>query len=166
MSELGYYELIPGIYGTPAPGTTPSPEDIAALQNAVTQRMIIRASEPGYVPPSYEGNPQQGPSNQQVGGPSNLPIIGWTAQNATGPAFVEPYTADDMGHTPDWTGDEGNSIAAGRYDQNEASCGAFGFDRANVAPIGDGLLQYDDESNTNPNSVPMDNGSLVEDSEW
>jgi hypothetical protein len=164
MSELGYRELIPGIYGTPNPATDSSPASIAALQESVTQAMIVIAeTSPTYVPQSYEGNPGQGPSNQQAGGPSNLPIRGWTAQNTTGPAFIEPYDATDMGHIPDWTGDP-NSIAAGQYDMNPVVAADF-VDPLNVAPIGDGLLQFDD-TQTNPNIFPEDGGSLVGDFEY
>ena len=102
----------------------------------------IAGSRNYVVPQSYQGNPQNGPSNQQVGGPSNLPIIGWTAQNSEGNAFHEPYDATDMGRIPDWAGDA-NPIGAGTYDMNEVV--AYGdYNPLNRAPLGDGLLQYDD----------------------
>lgn len=143
MSDLGYYQPQAGVhYGTPNPATDSDPVSRAALQDQVTQQQILRASQPGYVPPSYEGNPGVGPSNQQVGGPSNLPIVGWTCQNSKGPAF-EPYTAEGMGHTPNWTSDA-NAIGAGAFDQNQVV--AMGdHNPLNVAPIGDGLLQYEDD---------------------
>lgn len=156
MSDVGSYgELQPGvIYGTGNEQSESDPIRRAALQEAVTQQMIARAGEPGYVPQSYQGNPQAGPSNQQLGGPGNLPIIGWTAQNATGPAFREPYTADGMGHIPDWTGDP-NSIAAGRYDMNEVWTGEP-VNPLNRAPIGGAVLEYPGE--TNPNAPTTDVG--------
>jgi hypothetical protein len=159
MSELGYGELIPGIYGTPAPGTDPDPVSRAALQEATIQAQIRMAEQPGYVPQSYQGNPQSGPSNQQLGGPANLPKIGWTAQNGGGSPAFAPWSAEDMGHIPDWTSDA-NSAAGGRYDQNPVVGGSFGFDRNQRAPIGDGLLQYDDTP-TNPNRPPNEVGGSV-----
>lgn len=155
MSELGYYEPIPGIYGTANPETDSNPIERAALQEAALQLMILRAEQPGYVPQTYQGNPGVGPSNQQMGGPTNQPIIGWTCQNSTGPAFVEPYTAEDMGRIPDWTGDP-NSIGAGRYDQNEVLGGAFAPDRLNVGPIGDSVFGGWEGEPPNPNAPTTD----------
>jgi hypothetical protein len=59
-------------------------------------------------------------------------VIGWTAQNATGPAFY-PYDPN-VGRIPDWTGDT-NSIAAGRWDQTPLWSG-WPVNRLNQAPIG------------------------------
>jgi hypothetical protein len=43
MAELGYYELIPGIYGTANPATDSSPESRLALQEKfqVLERQTI-----------------------------------------------------------------------------------------------------------------------------
>jgi hypothetical protein len=155
VSELGYFEPTPGIYGTPTPGTDPDPVSRAALQEATTQAMIRRAGQPGYVPPNYAGPVSVGPSRQQTGGPSNLPKIGWTAQNSNGsPAFVEPYTADHMGQVPVWNTD-------GSYDTGPVVTGSFAPNPLGRAPIGDGLLQYDDTP-TNPNRPPNDVGGTGE----
>lgn len=158
MSELGYYEQIEGgRHGTPDPG---DPATRAALQeaNAALNRSIVERGE-GWVPESYQGNPQQGPSNQQTGGPGSLPIIGWTCQNNSGPAF-HPYNPN-VGHIPDWD-QEGNPIAAGAYDQNEAVA-AFGYDRENRAPIGGAVLEYSNDED--PNFFPEDQGGTI-DLEW
>lgn len=155
MGELGYYEQIEGgVYGTPDPG---DPVTRAALQedNAALNRSLLQ------VPPSYEGNPGIGPSNQQAGGPSNLPIVGWTCQNSTGPAFVEPYTAEGMGHIPDWDG-EGNPVAGGAYDQNPVV--SYGdYNPLNQAPLGGAVLEYSAEDD--PSFFPEDQGGTI-DLEW
>lgn len=157
MAELGYGELEPGvIYGKGNELSESDPVARAALQEAATQQMIARAGQPGYVPLSYQGQPGAGPSNQQMGGPSNLPIIGWTAQNATGPAF-RPYEAEHIGHIPDWTGDP-NPVGAGQYDMNEVRSGEP-INPLNRAPIGGAVLEYPGE--TNPNAPTTDVGGTV-----
>jgi hypothetical protein len=158
MSDLGYHEQIEGgIYGTPNPTTDSSPEDRAAFQEAAVQQQILLATVPGVVPQSYQGAVEAGPSNQQVGGPSNLPIIGWTAQaNSNEPVF-QPYSADHMGRIPDWTGDP-NPIGAGAYDMNEVLTG-LPVDPLNRAPLGDAVMQFDDTPN--PNTVPQDDGGQI-----
>ena len=165
MAELGYGELIPGIYGTPNPATDSDPVSRAALQEATIQAQIRRAAEPGYVPPTYAGPASVGPLNAQVGGPGNLPKIGWTAQNGNGSSpFVEQpgeWTAEDMGRIPQWETDR-SPDGAGDYDMGGVYTGAFPPNPLGVAPIGDGLLQYEDVLNPNrpPNDVGGSNGEL------
>lgn len=162
MTDIGYHEPIPGIYGTANPATDSNPASRAALQEATIQAQIARAEQPGYVPPNYTGPASVGPSWNQTGGPANLPKIGWTCQNGGGSsAFVEePWTAVDMGHIPIWDTDP-NPAAAGAYDMNPVTTGAFAYDRNNRAPIGDGLLQYDDTP-TNPNAPTTDVSGSVD----
>lgn len=153
MSELGYGELIPGIYGTPNPATDPDPVSRAALQEATIQAQIRRAGQPGYVPPGYRGPDAIGPTWNQTGGPANLPTPGWTAQSGVGSPFPH-YDTTNIGRIPDWEMDP-NPVGAGNYDANPVVGGAFAFSRDNRAPIGDGLMQWDDQ-NLNPNAPTTD----------
>jgi hypothetical protein len=157
VSELGYFELVPGVYGTDEPGDTDytTPEARAALQASAMDANVAVAAQ--RVPPSYGTGPSAPMWASQPGG-GNTPIPGWTVQNATGPAF-RSYDTTNLGITPDWTGDA-NSIAAGRYDQNQTV--AYGDSNPlNQAPLGDGLLQYDDHVD-NPNALPEDVGGQIE----
>jgi hypothetical protein len=118
-AELGYfYPLLAGQWGQPYPG---NPVTRAQLQNAALQASILCTTAPGFVPHCYI----------RPGG-GNLPIIGWTAQKNTGPAFG-PYDPN-TGHIPDWTGDP-NSISAGRWDQTPLWSG-WPVNPLNRAPIG------------------------------
>lgn len=153
----GYYAQIEGgRFGQP--DGTDDPVSRAKLQEAALQANLLLA--PGAVPPSYAGH-SDGPSNQQVGGPSSLPIIGWTTQNATGPAFHTPYVPDHMGSVPDWNQDP-SSTAAGTYDMNQA-VGSMAPNPLNRAGIGGGLLQYEDRPNPN---APVTDVSGSGDLEW
>jgi hypothetical protein len=157
VPELGYYAQIEGgIFGQP--DGTDDPVSRAKLQEAATQANIRLAA--GAVPASYTGH-TGGPGNAQLGGPSSLPIIGWTAQNSTGPAFHTPYVPDHMGSVPDWN-DDPNGIGAGAYDWNP-SVGSMAPNPLGRAPIGGGLLQYDDRPNPN---APTTDVSGSGDLEW
>jgi hypothetical protein len=158
MSELGYGEPVPGIYGTPAPGTDPDPVSRAKLQQATIDAQIARAHQPGYVPPGYRGPDAIGPTWNQTGG-GNQPTPGWTAQNGKGSPFP-PYDGSKIGHIPNWEVDR-TPGGAGDYDQNEVFTGSFPPNRLGRAPIGDGLLQYDDTP-TNPNAPTTDVGGSVD----
>lgn len=134
MAELGYFEPVPGIYGTPNPATDSSPEQRAALQESFAQKAIALAQAPGHIPLSagYGANAPQWAT--QPGGPTHLPVIGWTAQNAGNrPAFY-PYDAEGIGTVPDWTADP-NPAAAGSYDMNVV-VSPYPPNSLNRAPIG------------------------------
>lgn len=148
MSELGYHAQIEGgVHGVPDPG---DPIVRAALQERYARMAIDRAGEPGSVPQSYEHV-----------GTGVLPTPGWTAQADEGTDAFPDYTF--VGHTPDWTGDS-NPIGAGAYDQTQLV--AYGdYNPLNVAPLGDGVLQFDDTP-VDPNALPMDVGGTVGDLEY
>jgi hypothetical protein len=139
VADIGYFEQIEGgVYGTANPATDPSPEDRYALQAASAALAQSLTTVPGYVPPSYERQ-----------GTGALPTVGWTCQNPNGPVFP-PYTP--TGRTPDWNA-EGNPAAGGSYDMTSPV--AYGdYNPLNRAPLGEGVLQYDDTPN--PNSPPND----------
>lgn len=151
MAELGYYEQIQGgIFGQPDGGGS-DPVSRAALQEASAALERTFTTKPGYVPPNYAG--------PHVGGGS-LPIVGWTAQNSTGPAF-HPYDPN-VGTTPDWNNDP-NPIGAGSYDMTPLVSGGWAFDRNSVAPRGadsGGIIP-----NPDPNFLPQDQGGTG-DLEW
>jgi hypothetical protein len=165
MSDLGYHTQIQGgIFGRPDSAT--SPEQIADLQAKYAQMAIDLASAPGHVPECMGG------SNDinwavQPGGPANLPKIGWTAQNGSKSAFVEQpgeWTAEGMGHIPDWTADN-NGLAAGQYDMTPVV--AYGdYNPLNRGPLGDGPMQGAAGVPPNPNVFPEDGGSLNMDYEY
>ena len=123
MAELGYRELYyGGIYGTGTEQSESDPVARAALQqSAFAQNQAIKEAAVAkgvYVPPGTGNGPQQPMWADQSGGPSNLPVVGWTAQKNVGQPFVEQpgtWTAVDMGTVPDWTSDP-NPAAAGSYD--------------------------------------------------
>jgi hypothetical protein len=147
MADIGYHQPRPGIYGTANPATDSSPESRAALQERYAALATAAASAPGAVPWSYE----------RLGG-GNVAKIGWTAQSGTGSPFP-PYTAEYTGRVPDWE-DDGNSVAAGRYDQNQA----WGPDHnpLNRAPIGGEWIPNDEP---NPNAPTTDVSGTI-DLEW
>lgn len=152
MPDIGYYEQVEGgIFGTSNPATDSNPEARAALQAEYAQMQQQRTTVPGYVPQSYE----------KLGG-GNVPTIGWTAQGpATAPVFP-PYSSEDIGRVPDWNAD-GIPNTGGNYDMTFPV--AYGdYNPLNRAPIGDGLLQYDD-TQTDPNFLPQDQGGTI-DLEW
>ena len=141
MADIGYHQQLQGgIFGQPDLGNA-DPRRQAALQEAAVQQNLLlkeAAVTAGvYVPPGT-GNSQNAPEwASQPGGPSNMPVIGWTAQNSTGGAFVEQpgeWTAKDMGRIPDWTGDN-NALAAGQYDMNQVRSDGD-YNPLNRAPIG------------------------------
>jgi hypothetical protein len=150
MSDLGYHtQLQGGIYGQPDLGGA-DPVTQAELQEKYTQMAITYAGQPGYVPATYSG-PNAPQWASQAGGPGIKPTIGWTCQNSTESPF-QPFV-EPAGHIPDWTGDT-NGIAAGAYDMNQAV--AYGdYNPLNVAPLGEGVLQFDD-TQTNPNAPTTD----------
>lgn len=180
MSELGYHAPVPGIYGTPNPPyptiggvgapipNDSTPELRAELQERYAAMARERASAPGYIPPSYV---------RQGGG--NLPVIGWTAQNGTGPPFpsflppgaalpvypviggISTATEPSIGKIPDWTGDP-NPIAGGSYDMNQAVA-AYPVNPLNMAPVGE--LDPLPIDQPNPNFLPQDQGGTI-DLEW
>ena len=130
--ELGYYEPVPGIYGTANPATDSSPESRAALQEAVAQAQFLQNQKPGYVPPGL-GYGAPAPMWPTTPGGGNPPVIGWTVQNAAGrPAFgsYDPH----VGTTPDWTSDP-NPAAAGSYDMN-VTVSPYPRNDLNCAPLG------------------------------
>lgn len=149
--DIGYFEQIEGgVYGTANPATDSSPESRAALQEANAQLMRSFTTAPGYVPLSY----------QRLGG-GNVPVIGWTCQNGNGSSPFPPYDPD-VGHIPDWNAD-GIPNTGGSYDMTFPV--AYGdYNPLNRAPLGDGLLQYDDTP-TDPNFLPQDQGGTI-DLEW
>ena len=144
MADIGYYEQIEGgVFGTANPATDSSPESRAALQEASVQLQARQTQTPGYVPPSY--------AHQALG---VLPKVGWTCQNSGGAPPFEAWQ-EPVGRIPDWTSDP-NPIGAGAYDMNQA-VGSMPPNPLNRAPIGDGLLQFDD-TQTNPNAPTTDVG--------
>ena len=151
MAELGYFEPIPGIYGTANPATDSNPEARAALQEQYALMQQERTGTAGYIPPTY----------LHQGAPGNLPVIGWTAQNAENPQPFHPYSNKNIGRTPDWDGDP-NPIAAGAYDQNEA-VRFTPVNPLNRAPIGE--LDPLPIDQPNPNFLPQDQGGTI-DLEW
>lgn len=159
MSEIGYHEPVPGIYGTANPATDSDPVSRAALQEATAAQMRTFTTQPGYVPPSYQGPDPIGPSWFELGN-GDLPKIGWTAQKDTNTPVFVPYSTNGIGRIPDWNADF-NPIGAGAEDQNEVFTGAFPPNRLGVAPIGDGLLQYDDQR-TNPNVPTQDISGTID----
>jgi len=158
MAELGYYEPLPGIYGTENPATGPSIEARAALQEASAQLATTFPGQPGYIPPTYAGA-SAGPCYTEIGA-GNPPIIGWTVQNSNGLSPFRAYAPS--GHTPDWT-DDGNPIGSGMYDMNPVMT-AFPPNPLNVGPIGDTIFGGLDGEPTNPNAPNTDvsggNGDL------
>lgn len=152
-SNLGSGE-VPDFGGTP--------EQRAALQEAYAQMAQQRAEQPGYVPQSYMQ--QQQPNNLAETPPGavdgNLPVIGWTCQaNPNQPVFP-PYNPTKV--TPAWTTDP-NSIAGGRYDQNQTIT-AFPPNRINAAPIGGAVIEVSDYPVTD--ATGQDEGTLPGFSEW
>lgn len=145
--------------GQPDPG---DPMARAALQESYAFMAQQAAKTAASVPQTYllQGGPNPLSEMPPAAVAGNLPRIGWTCQKDTGSPFG-PY-APTM-QTPDWTSDP-NSIAAGRFDQNQAVNPAP-FDRANIAPIGSAVFDGYSEI-PNPNVVPMDNQSLMEDLEY
>jgi hypothetical protein len=158
VSELGYHEPVPGIYGTANPATDSDPVSRAALQEATAAQMRTFTTKPGYVPPSYQGD-AIGPTYTQLGNGA-LPRIGWTCQKDAGTPVFAPYDGSHIGRIPDWTSDA-NAIGAGSDDMNEVFTGAFPPNRLGVAPVGDGLLQFDDQR-TNPNAPTTDVSGTID----
>jgi hypothetical protein len=157
VADISYYQQIEGgIFGQP---DGPDPSATAALQEKVAQQQIAMTQNPGYVPPGYNAGPPAPLWAAQTGGPSSLPIIGWTAQKDYGTSPFRPYDTSHIGRIPDWTSDA-NSSAAGRFDQNQA-VGSFAFDPAGRAAVGEGLLQFDDTP-VNPNRPPNDISGSIE----
>lgn len=152
---MGYYQqVVGGIYGTPDAG---DPVARAELQEQYSELNRLATTHPGYVPPDMAG--RNAPMwATQTGGPSSLPIIGWTCQNSTGPAF-HPYSTVGIGTTPDWTNDV-NPIGAGSYDMNQ-TWGAMAPNPLNRGPIGDGFFQGMDGQPPNPNHLPQDVGGSI-----
>lgn len=142
MADIGYHPQIQGgIPGQPDLGGA-DPVRQAELQEAsmqanlrIKEELVLNPGGGGYIPPGL-GRSAPGPQwASQPGGPENTPIIGWTAQQSSGPAFIEPYVATGMGEIPDWTSDA-NSAGAGTYDQTPVV--AYGdYNPLNRAPIGD-----------------------------
>jgi len=163
--ELGYFEPVPGIYGTANPATDSSPASRAALQEAAfmtNQRIKEGIVTDGYVPPGlgYSSPADMWPDTP--GGPGTIARIGWTAQNAgTTPAFY-PYSTEDIGTVPDWTSDP-NPAAAGSYDMN-ATVAPYPVDTLNRAPIGqnDGDFFGAMGVPPNPNAVTTDDSTQDE----
>lgn len=130
MGELGYHQpYFGGIYGTPNPATDSSPVSLAAQQQAVfAQNQAIKEAAVArgvYVPSATGNEPQQPEWASQSGGPANLPVVGWTAQNHVGQPFVSQpglWTAAHMGTVPDWTSDP-NPAAAGSYSMTAPTVG-------------------------------------------
>jgi hypothetical protein len=124
VADIGYYvQVVGGIPGQPDLGNADPVRQAALQQSVFQQNQAIKeaAVVAGvYVPPGTGSGPPSAPEwANQVGGPSNVPIVGWTAQNSrAGTAFVaQPgqWMATDMGTVPDWTSDP-NPAAAGSYD--------------------------------------------------
>lgn len=162
MAELGYHEPIPGIYGTANPATDSSPEQRAALQNRFAQQAILMAGGPGYVPPNMGYGADAPEWSTLPGGPTHLPVIGWTAQNAGNTPAFYPTTAEDTGMVPDWTSDP-NPAAAGSYDMN-VTVSPYPPNSLNRAPIGlnDGdFFQYMGVPG-NPNAPTTDDSTQDE----
>lgn len=164
MSDgLGYFQQIQGgIYGQPDGGNS-DPVSRAALQEQYAQMAAAMTTVEGHVALA-EGYQQSAPEwASQPGGPANVPISGWTAQNSTGPAFHQPYVATDMGRIPDWTSDS-NALAAGQYDMNIAVRDTARND-LNQAPVGDNesLFNYMQPS---PPSTPTEDISGSVTLEW
>lgn len=123
--------------------------------------MFTFTTRPGYVPSSYSG-PGAPEWANQAGGPSSLPIIGWTCQNSTGPAFL-PYDTTHIGRIPDW---EANGIPAtgGQYDMNQ-TVGSMAPNVLNQGPIGDSLFDGWEGQPPNPNAPNTDVSGTI-DLEW
>ena len=147
MSDIGYYQQIEGgINGNP---DGPDLAAQVARQEATAAQGAALASTPGSVPRCYTHQAQ-----------GVLPRIGWTAQSGKNETVFPPYTF--VGTTPDWTGDP-NGIGAGQYDMNPV-VGSMAPNPLGRAPIGDGLLQFDDRPN--PNTLPQDVGGSIDDLEY
>ena len=139
---LGYHQQIQGgIFGQPDLGNADPVRQAALQEAAVQQNLLLKeaAVTAGvYVPPGT-GHSQNAPQwATQPGGPSNMPVIGWTAQNGTGTAFVEQpgaWTAEEMGRIPDWTSDT-NALAAGQYDMTPIRSDGD-YNPLNRAPLGE-----------------------------
>lgn len=163
---LGYYQPIPDtIYGQP---DGPPLEDLAAEQERILMINVNMFKGPGsgWVP---KGSGWDGPSApewaSQIGGPSNVPVTGWTVQNAAGSPAFGPYSTEGIGRIPDWTGNSGALQGGAPYDMTPVV--DYGdFNPLNVGPIGDSVMQGWDGVPSNPNAPVMADGSLQQDLEY
>lgn len=168
MSELGYHEPVPGIYGTPNPATSSNPVSRAALQNAavmLNQQIKERIMTTTYVPPGlgYGANADEWAT--QPAGPGTMARIGWTAQNAGNTPAFYPYSTEGIGMVPDWTSDP-NPAAAGSYDMNVV-VSPYPPNALNRAPSGTNDGDFFQAMGVAPNpNTPTTDVSAVGDLEW
>jgi hypothetical protein len=128
-----------------------------------------RTTAPGYVPPGMGYGASAPMWATQIGGPSNLPRIGWTVQNAGSVgAFVEQpgeWTAQHMGRIPDWTSDP-NPAGAGQYDMTPVRSDGD-YNPLNRGPIGAPFFDAPGaDQPPNPNTAQDITGTIGGDLEW
>jgi hypothetical protein len=167
VTDVGYilFDSLVTDYIKGRPDNPTSVQQISALQDQYAQMNQARAKQPGWVPETSLLQQPTNPLAETPTGPvyGNLPIVGWTAQNATGPAFASPPPPTGTGI--DWTADV-NPIGAGPYDMNQV-VQTWPVNPLNQAPIGDNELFAGYPGNDqDPNFLPQDQGGTLDPLEY